>query len=146
MDLSVQEEQFVRQSLATQVIPSPKLIIKAQKIISKKGGFPNRLVVPATNFTATLSKLGYLGIKIILDKTNVDYSRFAIVQSSYLKKKLEDLEINRYGLTIASVYAVKMHRSIKLATIRKSVRLFSRKVPQQPIIQSAYAWVSSVLR
>ena len=37
MELSVKEEEFVRQSLATQAIPSPKLLIKYHKTINEKG-------------------------------------------------------------------------------------------------------------
>ena len=46
--------------MATRVIPSPKLLIKVHKTINKKGGFPTRLVIAATNFTATFPKIGYL--------------------------------------------------------------------------------------
>eukprot|EP00957_Ditylum_brightwellii_P106692 8139175-Ditylum_brightwellii.AAC.1 len=53
--------------------------------------FPTRLVIPATNVTATFSKLGYLGIKQILDDNKVDYSRFTIIQVSDLK------EVGRFG-------------------------------------------------
>ena len=62
LDLSVKEEEFARQSLATQAILSPKLVIKDHKKINKKGEFPTRLVIPAKNFTATFSKICYLGI------------------------------------------------------------------------------------
>ena len=58
----------MRELLATKVIPSPKLLIKYHKTINKKGGFLTMLVIPATNFTMTFSKLGYLGVKIMLDK------------------------------------------------------------------------------
>ena len=37
MELSVQEENFVRQSLATKAIPYPKLLIKDHKTINEKG-------------------------------------------------------------------------------------------------------------
>eukprot|EP00957_Ditylum_brightwellii_P211448 15366177-Ditylum_brightwellii.AAC.1 len=40
---------------------------KDHKALEEDGSFPTRLVIPATNFTATSSKLGYLGIKQILD-------------------------------------------------------------------------------
>ena len=66
--MSVKEEEFVRQSLATGAIPSPKILIKDHKTINEKGEFPTMLVIPAMNFTATLSKIGYLGIKRCLDK------------------------------------------------------------------------------
>ena len=71
LDLSVKEEKFVRQYLATRAIPSPKLLIKDHKTISEKREFPTRLVIPATNFTATFSNIGYLGIKRCLDKVKV---------------------------------------------------------------------------
>ena len=53
----------MRQFLATGVIPSPKLLVKDYKTIDWKGGFPTRLVIPATDVTTPLSKLGYLGEK-----------------------------------------------------------------------------------
>ena len=62
-----------------------KLLIKDHKTMNKKGGFPTRLVIPATNFSIILSKIGYLGIKRILDKAKVNYSRVSIVQASDIK-------------------------------------------------------------
>ena len=67
-ELSVQEEDVLRQLLATREIPSLKLLIKDHKNINDKEEFPTMLVIPAMNFTATLSKIGYLGIKRCLDK------------------------------------------------------------------------------
>ena len=117
LDLSVKEEDFVRQSLATRAILSPKLLIKYHKAINKNGEFPTRLVIPATNFTATFSKIGYLGIKRCLDKGKVNYSRNSIVQASDLKETLEELGLRKEEVTIASVDAINMYPSIKLATI-----------------------------
>ena len=82
---SVQERKFVRQSLATRSIPYPNLLIKYHKTINKKGKLPTRLVIPAKTFTATFSKIGYLGIKKILDKAKVKYSHVSIIQASDLK-------------------------------------------------------------
>ena len=95
LELSVKEEEFVRQSLATRAILSPKLLIKDHKTINDKGEFPTRLVIPTTNFTATFSKIGYLGIKRCLDKGKVNYSRDSIVQASDLKERLEKLRVKR---------------------------------------------------
>ena len=145
MELSVQEENFVRQSLATKAIPAPKLLIKDHKTINEKGGFPTRLVIPATNFTAAFSKMCYLGIKRCLDKGKVNYSRFSIVQASDLKERLEKKNLVREEVTIAPVDAIKMYSSIKLATIKKAVRFFARDSPQQPRKLSIYAWSSSTL-
>ena len=49
------KKTFVRQSLATQVIPYPNLPIKYHKTINGIGGDPTRLVIPMKNFTSTLS-------------------------------------------------------------------------------------------
>ena len=91
LDLSVKEEEFVRQSLATRAIPYPKLLIKDHNTINENGEFSTRLVIPATNFTATFSKIGYLGIKRCLDKGKVNYSHNSIDQASNLKETLEEL-------------------------------------------------------
>ena len=89
LDLSVKEEEFVRQLLTTRAIPSPKLLIKDHKTINENGEFPTRLVIPATNVTATFSKISYLGIKRCLNKEKVNYSQNSIIQVSELKETLE---------------------------------------------------------
>ena len=57
MDFSSKEEQFVRKSLASRSLPSPKLLTKDNNTINKKGDSPTRLVIPTTNFTATFSNI-----------------------------------------------------------------------------------------
>ena len=131
LDLSVKEEEFVRQSLATRVIPSPKITIKYHKTINENGEFPTRLVITAKNFTATFSKIGYLGIKRCLDKRKVNYSRNSIVKASDLKEKLEEMGLNKEEVAIASMDAINMYSSIKLATIKKAVRFFARKLTSE---------------
>ena len=128
MDFSVQEENIVRQSLAMRAIPSQKLLIKYYKKINEKGGFSTRLVILATNFTAIFSKIVYIGIKMMLDKEKVKYSCVSVVQASDLKEGLGELEVNRDKVTIASVDAINMYPSIKLSTIKNSLRLFARKI------------------
>ena len=59
------------------------------------------MVIPATNFTATFSKIVYLGIKRCLDKGKVNYSRNSIVQASYLKETLEEIGLKREEEPIA---------------------------------------------
>ena len=46
------------------------------------GEFPTRLVIPATNFSSTFAKIGYLGLKNILEKNEINYTKFTIVQAS----------------------------------------------------------------
>jgi hypothetical protein len=55
-------------------------LIKYHKEINDDRNYPTRLVVPATNFTAAFSKLGYIGIKKIIDGAGIDYSKKTIVQ------------------------------------------------------------------
>ena len=103
--------------LAERAIPSPKILIKDHKTINEKGEFPTRLVIPATNFTATFSKIGNLGIKRCLDKGKVNYSRNSIVQASDLQKTLEEIGLKKEEVTIASVETINMYSLIKLTTI-----------------------------
>ena len=107
MDLSNQEEQFVRYCIATREILYPKLLIKYHKII-KKGGFPMILVIIATNFTKTFSKIGYLWIKGIMENERGNYSHVTSVQASDLKQRPEELEINIDGVKIVSLDAVNI--------------------------------------
>ena len=65
MDFSSKEEQFVRKSLASRSLPSPKMLTKDNNTINKKGDSPTRLVIPTTNFTATFSNIGYPRIKCL---------------------------------------------------------------------------------
>ena len=115
----------MRQLLATRAIPSAKLLIKDHKTINEKGEFPTRLVIPATNFTATFSKIGYLGIKRCMDKGKVNYSQNSIVQASDLKETLIEKGFKKEEVKIASVDAINMYPSIKLTTIKKVVRYFA---------------------
>ena len=84
-----------------------------------------------TNFTATFSKIGYLGTKRFLDKGKVKYSRKSIVQASDLKETLEEMGLKKEEVTIASVDAINMYPSIKLTTIKKAVEFFARKLTSE---------------
>ena len=55
------------------------------------------------------------------------YSRVSIVQASCIKERHEELEVNRDEFTIASVDAINMYPSMKLSTIKKSLRFFAIK-------------------
>ena len=45
--------------------------------------------------------------------------------------KIEELGLKIEELTIASVDAINMYPSIKLATIRKAVKIFARKITRE---------------
>ena len=109
----------MRSSVATQAIQYIRLLIKDHKTINNKGGFPTQLVITATKFSATFSKIGYLGIKRMLDKGKVNYSRVSIVQAPDLKELLKELKIKRDEVTMVSVDAINMYLLIKLSTIKR---------------------------
>ena len=56
---------------------------------------------------------------------------YSIVQTSDLKETLEEIGLNREEVKIASVDAINMYPSIKLATIRKAVRYFARTLTRE---------------
>ena len=51
------------------------------------GEIPTRLVIPPTKFSATFAKFGYLGLKNILEKNEINYTKFTIVQASQVKEE-----------------------------------------------------------
>ena len=53
------------------------------------------------------SNILWIGIKRTLEKAKVNYSCVSIVQEPDLKERLEELELKRYKVTIASVGAIK---------------------------------------
>eukprot|EP00957_Ditylum_brightwellii_P138058 10525393-Ditylum_brightwellii.AAC.1 len=65
--LSEKEIEFIEEALYLKAIPQPQLLVKDHKNPDDDGNFPTRLIIPATNFTAAFSKLGYMGIKKVLD-------------------------------------------------------------------------------
>jgi len=100
--LSDKEESFIKQTIESKAIPSPKLLIKDHKNPNNEGNFPTRLVVPATNFTSAFPKTGYMGIKRILDYDKLDYMSKTIIQASDLKENLEHQGITCNNSTILS--------------------------------------------
>eukprot|EP00957_Ditylum_brightwellii_P092527 7046439-Ditylum_brightwellii.AAC.2 len=91
--ISKKEKEFIKEALFLKVIPQPQLLVKDHKDPDEKGNFPTRLVIPATNFTASFSKSGYIGIKKVLIEHGVNYSKHTIVQSSGQKGKLEKCKL-----------------------------------------------------
>ena len=76
--MSKNEVGYINKSLKTKAIPTPKILIKYHKKLTRNGDFPTRLVIPATNSSATFVKMGYLGLKNMLEKNEVNYTRFTI--------------------------------------------------------------------
>eukprot|EP00957_Ditylum_brightwellii_P016263 1223260-Ditylum_brightwellii.AAC.1 len=89
--LSCGENGLLQESLEAKAIPQPQLLVKDHKDKGEQGDFPTRLVIPAANFTATFSKIGYIRIKRVLEEHRVNSTKHTIIQSSDLKQKLENL-------------------------------------------------------
>ena len=90
----------IRASYHITIIPSPKLLIKDHKKPNKNGEFPTRLVIPATNFTATFAKVEYLGLKSILDIHQENLKKYTITQASQVEEYWEKLEWKREKVTV----------------------------------------------
>jgi threonine synthase len=101
--MSEDEYTFVKESINSKAIPAPKLLIKDYKEINDDGNYPTRLVVPATNFTSAFPKLGYIGIKKIMDEVSINCSRKNNVQASHLKTQIESLGIRKDKHTLFSL-------------------------------------------
>ena len=68
-------ERFVKVSLTSKAIPTPKLLVKDHKKRKSDRNFPMRLIMPATNFTVAFSKHGYKGIKAVFEENNVIFDK-----------------------------------------------------------------------
>ena len=124
--LSNREARTIEQAIKSHAVPTPKLLIKDHKKADKNGNFPTRLVVPATNFTSSFPKAGYLGIKKIFDDNKVNYMERTIIQASDLKEEIEKLGITSNNTTIVSIDAEAYYPSIKLKLVRKAIQHFSK--------------------
>jgi hypothetical protein len=122
--LSANEYGYLNETIKSKAIPTPKLLIKDHKDPDINGVYPTRLIVPATNFAAGFSNIGYRGIRSILDKHKINYSRYTIVQASDVKEKLERLNIKQNETTIVSIDAVNMYPSIQCKMVKKAIYYF----------------------
>ena len=122
--LSSSEYNYIKSTINKCAIPNICLLIKDHKENDGDGNYPTRLVVSAKNFTASFPHVGQRGIKAILDKNKIDYSRKTIVRASDLKAKLETLGIKSKKHTIMSIDAKNMHPSVKFGQIEKAVNFF----------------------
>ena len=61
----------------------------------------------------------------------MNYSQDSIVQASGLKERIKKLGVKKEEIMIASVYAINMYPSIKIATIRKEVIYLARKLTKE---------------
>eukprot|EP00957_Ditylum_brightwellii_P039514 2989388-Ditylum_brightwellii.AAC.1 len=59
---------FLQEGIAYKAIPQPQLLTKDHKELESDGRYPTRLVIPATNFTATFLEVGYMAIQQVSDQ------------------------------------------------------------------------------
>ena len=121
----------VRSQIQSKSIPTPKLLVKDHKKIGADGLYPTRLLYPASNFTASFPKLGYLGIKRIFDSNKINYAKQNIVQASDLKAKIDQLMIKERYATIIKYDDKAMYPSIKLKLVIKAVKYFSKELGKE---------------
>eukprot|EP00957_Ditylum_brightwellii_P191889 14607824-Ditylum_brightwellii.AAC.1 len=80
---------------------------------------------------AAFLKLGYMGIKKILDNHGVDYAKHTIIQSSNLKEKLETCGLKRNNVTLMLLDIVNMYPSIRVKLIRKALTHYAKDLPAE---------------
>jgi len=91
--LSDDEYNYIDEKINSRAIATPKLLIKDHKKQKENGTYPTRLICPADNFIAAFPNIGYRGIRNILNKHNINYSKKTIIQAVDVKNKLEKLNI-----------------------------------------------------
>ena len=84
--MSKNEVVNINESLKTKAIPTPKLLNKDHKKLTIKGDFPTIIVILEKKVSATFAKMGYLGLKNILEMNDIYDARFTIVQASQVKE------------------------------------------------------------
>eukprot|EP00957_Ditylum_brightwellii_P177403 13512734-Ditylum_brightwellii.AAC.1 len=125
--LNTKEFNFLIEGINSREIPEPQLLIKDHKKM-KNGAYLTRLIIPSSNFAATFSKLGYLGIKHILDTNNVNYTRYTIQQASELKEKLEKMNLKENKITSALLDVVNMYLSTSLLLIKQAMHHYTKNL------------------
>ena len=123
--------KFLTKSIDSRSIPTPKLIIKDHKKQDQNGDYPSRLIVPASNFISGFPRLGYLGIRRILDENKINYEKRTIVQASTLKMEIEKMKLKKREVTIAKLDIVAMYPSIQFLIVKKAVRYFARELSSE---------------
>ena len=126
--LSRNEYDFLMEGMDSKSIPNPKVLIKDHKE-KVNGNFPTRLIILPTNFTATFSKVGYLGLKPILNNNETNYNCFTVTRASNLKSNPEKLKITRENSTLASLHKEKVYPSIRFSIIQKAVTYYTSHLP-----------------
>eukprot|EP00957_Ditylum_brightwellii_P138773 10578067-Ditylum_brightwellii.AAC.1 len=70
-----------------------------------------------------------LGIKKALDKDNVNYNKYTIVQSLDLKSKLEQLGLKQKDVVFMLLDIDNIYSSVRVKLIKKALRHFSKNLP-----------------
>eukprot|EP00957_Ditylum_brightwellii_P149256 11366643-Ditylum_brightwellii.AAC.1 len=129
--LSKGEKAFLQEGLDSKAIPQPQLLIKDHKDWKQDGDYPARSVIPATNFTATFSKIGYLIIKKVLGNAGIICNKHTIIQLSNLKEKLEKFNLTSDKVTVMSLDIEFMYPSIRVRLIKKALNFYTRNLSKE---------------
>ena len=68
-------------------------------------------------------------MKKILEKNEINYTKFTIIQASQVKEEWKIMNWKRDEVTIASIDAVAMYPSIKFPIVNKAISYFTRSLP-----------------
>eukprot|EP00957_Ditylum_brightwellii_P179865 13701868-Ditylum_brightwellii.AAC.1 len=123
--LSAGEMGFLKEGIALKAVPQSQLLIKDHEDLEDNGEYPTCLVIPVTNCTDTFLKVGYMANHKVLDRNNVNYNKFMIVQSSDLKEKLEKLRHTKNNVALMSLDIKNMYPLVRVKLIKKALDFYS---------------------
>ena len=66
-------------------IPISNVLVEDYNKLNTNCEFKTRMVTKVTNFTSTFSKVGHLGLKVLLNNNIINYSNYTIKQASQVK-------------------------------------------------------------
>eukprot|EP00957_Ditylum_brightwellii_P195169 14870140-Ditylum_brightwellii.AAC.1 len=67
----------------------------------------------------------------MLDRNKVNYNRFTIVQSSYLKEKLEKLGLAKDNVIMMSLDINNMYPLMRVKLIKKALEFYSQNLSRE---------------
>ena len=127
--MSAGESACLENFINSRDVPVPRLIIKDHKKKKANGRYPSRMLIPATNFTQAVAKIGFNIVKNVFDRNGVPYKKYTINRAQVLKSDVERLDrnatikMNKDLFTFLDIE--NMYPSITFWLINKAVRHYS---------------------
>ena len=126
---SVGESVYLENFINSRDVPVPRLTIMDHKKKKANGGYPSRLLIPATNFTQGVAKLAFNVAKNVFDHNDVPTKKYIINRAQTLKRDVERIDRNATIKKNKDLFTFldieNMYPSITFWQIKKAVRHYS---------------------